>query len=49
MTGIYEIILTAPDGRRQKSLAWLPNEAVRQDFHNRAARNGLSIEEKRIA
>lgn len=47
--GIYELTLRAKDGRERNILAWLPNEQVRQDFHNRAERNGLSIEEKRIA
>ena len=30
--GIYELTLHAPDGRERKTLAWFPNEAVRQDF-----------------
>lgn len=43
MTGIYALTLRAPDGREQCTLAWLPTEAVRQDFYEKARRNGLEI------
>lgn len=41
MTGVYDFTLRAPDGREQRMLAWLPTEAVRQDFYEKARRNGL--------
>lgn len=41
--GVYELTLRAPDGRERKTLAWFPNEAVRQDFYSRAARRGLEV------
>jgi len=44
--GIYELTLSAPDGRERKTLAWFPNEAVRQDFLRRAAQRGLEVTEK---
>lgn len=44
MSGIYELILRAPDGREQRTLAWLPTPAVRQDFYDKARKRGLEIE-----
>jgi len=44
--GIYELTLRAPDERERKTLAWFPNEAVRQDFLRRAAQRGLEVAEK---
>lgn len=43
MTGIYDLTLRASDGREQRTLAWFPTEAVRQDFYEKARRNGISI------
>lgn len=43
MTGIYELTLRAADGRELRTLAWLPNEAVRQDFYAKACKRGLEI------
>ena len=43
---IYELTLHAQDGRECKTLAWFPNEAVRQDFLRRAAQRGLEVTEK---
>lgn len=43
MTGIYELTLRASDGRERRTLAWLPTEAIRQDFYEKARRNGISI------
>lgn len=43
MTDIYELTLQAPDGRERSTLAWLPTEAVRQNFYDKAHRNGLEI------
>lgn len=43
MTGIYSLALRAPDGRERRTLAWLPNEAVRQDFYTKAERNSVEI------
>ena len=44
--GIYELTLRVPDGRERKTLAWFPNEAVRQDFLRRATQRGLEVTEK---
>lgn len=44
MTGIYELILRAPDGRERRQLALVPNERVRQDYIDKARKNGLEIE-----
>lgn len=43
MTGIYELTLRAPDGRERRELVWLPTEAVRQDFYEKARKRGLEI------
>lgn len=43
MTGIYEIILRAPDGRERRTLAWLPTDKVRQEYYNKAHKRGLEI------
>lgn len=43
MTGVYDLILRASDGRERRTLAWLPTEAIRQDFYEKARRNGLEI------
>lgn len=42
-TDIYELTLRAVDGRERRELAWLPTEAVRQDFYDKARRNGLTV------
>ena len=42
--GICELILRTPDGREPRTLAWLPTEAVRQDFYDKAAKRGLAVE-----
>jgi hypothetical protein len=43
MMGVYDLTLRASDGQERKMLAWLPTEAVRQDFYEKARRNGLEI------
>ena len=43
MTDIHDLTLRASDGREQRMLAWLPTEAVRQDFYEKARRNGIEI------
>jgi len=43
MEGIYELTLRAPDGREQRTLAWLPTEQVLQDFYEKARKKGLEI------
>jgi len=43
MTGIYDLTLRGSDGRERRMLAWLPTEAIRQDFYERARRNGLEV------
>jgi len=45
MAGIYELTLRAPDGQERRMLAWLPTEAIRQDFYEKARQNGISIVE----
>lgn len=40
---VYPLILRAPDGRERRTLAWLPTEQVRQDFYEKARRNGLEV------
>lgn len=42
--GIYELFLTAPDGRTRSILAWLPNEQCKQDYYDKARKRGLTIE-----
>ncbi len=41
--GVYELTLRAPDGRERKTLVWFPNEAVRQEYYQRAAKRGLEV------
>ena len=43
MDGIYELILRAADGRERRVLAWLPTDAVRQDFYDKAHKRGLEV------
>ena len=43
MTGIYELTMRAPDGRERCELAWLPTDAIRQDFYDKARRNGIEV------
>lgn len=43
MTGVHELTLRAADGRERRELAWFPTEAVRQDFYDKARRNGLTV------
>lgn len=47
MTGIYELTLRAKDGRERRTLAWLPTEAVRQDFYKKAHKRGLKVIENK--
>lgn len=48
MEGIYELILRAPDGRERRQLALVPNDRVRQDYCDKASKNGLEIELRSI-
>lgn len=43
---IYSIVLRAKDGRERKVLAWIPNQAVREDFYTKARKRGLEVVEK---
>lgn len=45
---VFELTLRAKDGRELRTLAWLPTEAVRQDFYDKARKRGLEITEHRI-
>lgn len=50
MTGIYELTLRSATGEERTTLAWFPTEAVREDYHAKAARRGLEIvDEKQIS
>lgn len=42
--GVYELILRASDGRERRQLAIVPNDQVRQEFCEKAMKNGLEIE-----
>lgn len=44
MTGIYELLLRAQDGRERRTLAWLPNDQCKADFFKKARERGLTIE-----
>ena len=44
VNGVYDLTLRASDGRERRTLAWLPTEAIRQDFYEKARRNGIKIE-----
>ena len=41
--GVYALTLRAPSGEERKTLAWLPTEAVRQDFYQKARKRGLEV------
>ena len=41
MSGIYEVILKAPDGQERKALAFIPTEFIRRDIQEKAARCGM--------
>lgn len=41
--GIYSLTLRAPNGQERNTLAWLPTEAVRQDFYQKARKRGLEV------
>lgn len=41
--GVYALTLRAPDGRELRTLALLPNEAVRRDFYEKARKRGLEV------
>lgn len=43
-SGIYELLLKAPDGRERRTLAWLPTAEIKQDYMNKAAKRGLTME-----
>ena len=43
MMGIYDLTLRASDGRERRMLAWLPTEAIMQDFYEKARRSGIEI------
>ena len=45
---VKELILRTPDGRERRQLALVPNERVRQDYINKARKNGLEIELRNI-
>lgn len=44
MADIFELILSAPDGREQRMAAWLPSERARQELYSDADKHGLRVE-----
>ena len=46
-TNIQALTLRTKDGREQRTLAWFPTDAVRQDFYQKAAKRGLEIIENK--
>lgn len=44
MTGIYELLLRAQDGRERRILAWLPDDKYREYYFKKARKRGLTIE-----
>lgn len=40
---VYGMTLRAQDGRELRTLAWLPNDAVRRDFYEKAEKRGLEV------
>lgn len=44
---VFELTLRAKDGRERRTLAWLPTEAVRQDFYKKAHKRGLEVIENK--
>lgn len=44
MADIFELILSAPDGRERRMAAWLPSERVKQELYADANKRGLRVE-----
>lgn len=44
MTGIYELLLRAQDGRERRILAWLPDDKYKDYYFKKARKRGLTIE-----
>ena len=40
---VTALTLRTKDGREQRTLAWFPTDAVRQDFYQKAEKRGLEI------
>ncbi|MBO4499161.1 MAG: hypothetical protein J5732_02780 [Bacteroidaceae bacterium] len=40
---IHSFTLRAKDGRERRTLVWIPNEAVREDFYIKARKRGLEV------
>ena len=43
MKNVYGLTLRTKDGRERRTLAWLPTEAVREDFLKKASKRGLEV------
>ena len=43
VNNVYGVTLRARDGRERRELVWFPNDQVRQEFYNRARKNGLEV------
>ena len=43
MNNVYALTLRAPDGREQRTLAGLPNEAVRRNFYDKARKRRAMV------
>jgi hypothetical protein len=48
MNGVYELTLRAPGGEQRTTLVWLPTPEVQRDYHEKAARRGLTIANEKI-
>lgn len=46
MNVVHRLILRAPNGEERRTLVWLPTEAVRKDYYEKARKRGLTIEEE---
>ena len=47
-SNVQGLTLRTKDGREQRTLAWFPTEAVRQDFYDKSSRKGLEIIENEL-
>ena len=45
VANVYRLVLRAPDGREQRTLAWFPTEEVKKQYYEKAHKRGLVVEE----
>ena len=46
VANVYRLVLRAPDGREQRTLAWFPTEEVKKQYYDKAHKRGLVVEEE---